>query len=58
MADSQPSYTIVLSTNDLATIGAALGELPHKLAQPVITRIQKQINEQEQPKGIVTPDTE
>ena len=44
----QKTYTIKLFANDLTVIGAALGELPHKLAQPVIARIQAQINEQEE----------
>lgn len=52
-------FTIVLSSDDLAIIGAALDELPRKISNPILVRIQEQINDQlPKPKkeGKVKPD--
>lgn len=40
-------YVIKLDIDQLRTIGAALGEIPHKFAAPLVEKINKQIAEQE-----------
>lgn len=40
-------YTVQLTDEQLRVVGAGLGEVPYKLAKPVIEAIQAQVNEQE-----------
>lgn len=40
-----------LTDQDLQIIGAALGELPYKHSSAVIAKLQKQINDANQPTG-------
>ena len=48
MNDEQPTISIELSVQEINTILAALGELPHRVADPVLRKVveqaQKQVN--------------
>ena len=44
------TYKIELTEQDLQILSAALGEIPFKIAAPLVDKINKQIAEQEQPK--------
>jgi hypothetical protein len=43
-------YTITLQPQDLDILSAALGEIPFKIAAPLVDKLNKQITEQQQPK--------
>jgi hypothetical protein len=40
-------YTFVLTPDEVSLVGQALGELPYKLSAGLITKLQRQANEQE-----------
>ena len=48
MNDEQPTISIELSVQEVNTILAALGELPHRVADPILRKVveqaQKQVN--------------
>ena len=44
-------YTITLTPQDLQILSAALVEMPYKVAAPLISKIDHQINEQNKPDG-------
>lgn len=48
--------TLKISAQALNTIGAALGELPFKIASPVIDEIQKQVDEYERSRDKTSTD--
>jgi hypothetical protein len=48
---AEPVITIELSVQEVNTILAALGELPHRVAHPVIGKVFEQAQKQVGPKG-------
>ena len=48
MNDDQPTISIELNVQEVNTILAALGELPHRVADPILRKVleqaQKQVN--------------
>lgn len=46
---AQPVVTIELSVQEVNTVLAALGELPHRVAHPVISKVFEQAQKQIQP---------
>jgi len=48
MKDEQPTISIELHVQEVNTILAALGELPHRVADPILRKVveqaQKQVN--------------
>jgi hypothetical protein len=48
MKDEQPTISIELNVQEVNTILAALGELPHRVADPILRKVveqaQKQVN--------------
>lgn len=42
----EPTFTLTLTAKDIEILGSALGELPAKIANPLINKLQAQINEQ------------
>lgn len=48
MNDEQPTINIELNVQEVNTILAALGELPHRVADPILRKVveqaQKQVN--------------
>jgi len=48
MNDEQPTISIELNVQEVNTILAALGELPHRVADPILRKVveqaQKQVN--------------
>lgn len=48
MNDKQPTISIELNVQEVNTILAALGELPHRVADPILRKVveqaQKQVN--------------
>jgi hypothetical protein len=44
------TYKIELTEQDLQILSAALGEIPFKIAAPLVDKLNKQITEQQQPK--------
>ena len=48
MNDEQPTINIELNVQEVNTIIAALGELPHRVADPILRKVveqaQKQVN--------------
>jgi len=44
------TYKIELTEQDLQILSVALGEIPFKLAAPLVEKLNKQIAEQQQPK--------
>ena len=45
------TFTLVVSEEQINIIGAALAELPFKVAAPMVQELQKQVNEQQQVKA-------
>jgi hypothetical protein len=45
------TYTITLTQEQWAVIGAALAEMPFKHAAPVVAELNKQVAEQQKPKA-------
>lgn len=45
-ASAQQIYHLEVDANDIAYVGAALNELPKKIADPLIAKLQGQINAQ------------
>ena len=43
-------YKIELTEQDLQVLNMAIGEIPFKLAAPLVDKLNKQIAEQQQPK--------
>jgi hypothetical protein len=48
-ARSEPVITIELNVQEVNTVLAALGELPHRVAHPVIGKVFEQAQKQIQP---------
>ena len=46
------TYTITLTQDQLQIIAAALGELPMKIAAPVVAELNKQITGQMKPQAV------
>lgn len=46
MNDEQPKVTVELTVQEVNTILAALGELPHRVAHPVIGKVFEQAQKQ------------
>ncbi len=44
------TYKIEFTEQDLQILSAALGEIPFKIAAPLVEKLNKQIAEQQQPK--------
>ena len=44
------TYKLELTEQDLQILSAALGEIPFKIAAPLVDKLNKQITEQQQPK--------
>ena len=44
------AYTLSVTPEDLQNIGAVLQDLPKRIADPLITKLNAQINEQQKPK--------
>jgi len=41
-------FNIELTEQELNIIGQALGEMPYRLAEPVLRKLQEQVNQQQQ----------
>lgn len=44
------TYKIELTEQDLQVLNMAIGEIPFKIAAPLVDKLNKQIAEQQQPK--------
>ena len=42
-------YTLTLNDNDMAVLNTILGEMPYKLAAPLVKKINEQIEAQKKP---------
>jgi len=50
MTEQLHAYTLTLSLGEIEVLGNALGEMPFKIAAPLIQNIRAQMAEQEQKK--------
>ena len=46
MNDDQPTISIELNVQEVNTILAALGELPHRVADPILRKVVEQAQQQ------------
>ncbi len=53
---AEKTYTFTLNESALNIVGAALGEIPFKVAAPVVNELNRQIAEQNAPAAGVDPN--
>ena|SRR3984885_3951195 len=50
--DAPKTFTLTVTSQDLNVLSAALDELPRKVSEPIVQKLQKQLIPQMQPHGI------